>query len=334
MRKTNNSLKLAKSLILLCIIAIIGLCSCELIMESKYGKPTYSKINILVYGNDYSCSPKFQGLTAKPLSYTINDATQVGLALEAWATKCQIECNALYVTGKEYTKKGGSDTIAKIPSEDKSDHDTSKTHFRTLMQDLAITSKEGELTFIYFSCHGYNPITSKVVKDYGAERDTAFVMCANSGTDEQCELYWHSEFKEDLEQIKGAKVVFADICYSGGLVDAGNVSINTAEYQGLTADQLFLQTDITELSNTFVLTASRYNEQAFESAQYMHGLFTNSLLKILCWDEEKQCLSDTPSGQLTFFNLCQKVIQDLSAYKNTQNPMLSGGSNDLVLFEL
>lgn len=322
-KNTNNSLKYTLALIFICILAVIGLCSCELIMEAKYGKPTFSKVNILVYGNDYYYNPTYKGGTARHLYATINDSTQVGLSLEAWAAKAGIECQALYVTGKEYNKN---------ISEDKSDHNTTRSHFRTVMQQLAERSKDGELTFIYFSCHGYNTQPKDVAQEYGEERNTGFIMCANSGSGEECEVYWHNEFKEDLAKINGAKVVFADVCFSGGIVDSGNVSINPDEYTGITADQLFFETNIYELSDTFCLSASRYYEESWESSN--HGYFTELLLSALCWDEDNQCLSSTSDGKLTFLEICQYVVQKVPLKKSTQHPMLSGGSNDLILFEL
>lgn len=362
----NSGLKLAGACIFLCIVVILGLCSCELIMEAKYGKPTYSKVNILVYGNDYYYKPKYKGTSAERLQSTINDVTQVGLALEAWAKKAGIECQALYVTGKEYSKKGTSGTIPYVP-EDRSDHNTTKAHFRALMQQLADRSQGGELTFIFFSCHGYNTLPTGTVQGYRDEKNTAFVMCGNSGVGEECELYWHAEFGEDLGKIRGAKVVFSDVCHSGGIVDAGNVSVNTAEYAGMSVEQLFLETDIFELPDTFCLAASRYYELSYESSLLEHGLFTESLLGALGWDEENQCLSgdDVGSGggavsgsngalgggavfcvgscggasagsggRLTFLDLCQRVVREVPRYNSGQHPMLSGGSNDLILFDV
>ncbi len=336
MRQTNNSLKLICILIILCVVVIMGLCSCELIMEAKYGKPTFSKVNILVYGNDYD-QAWYRGIRVKSLKCTINDATQVGLALESWADKAGLKWESLYVTGKEYTKKGYSYKIPNVP-EDRSDHDTTKDHFRTLMKELAERSNEDDLTFIFFSCHGYNTHQKYVVQEYGDERNTGFVMCGNLGRTEECEIYWHSEFKEDLAKINGAKVVFADVCYSGGIIDPGNVSINTAEYNGMTANQLFLESNIYELSDTFSLAASRYYEESFEplnpSSDDAHGNFTKSLLSALCWDEDNQCLSGDSDGMLTFLELCQQVVSEVPKYNSSQHPMLSGGSNDLILFEV
>ncbi len=339
-KKTNNSLKPTLCIIFLCVLAIISLCSCELIMEAKYGKPTYSKVNILVYGNDYYYKPSYQGAYAGHLLGTINDATQIGLSFEAWAKQAGLECEARYVTGKDYTKKGIDGTISYVP-EDKSDHDTSKTHFKAIMSNLAQNSQEGELTIFYFSCHGYNTTSFPVVKEYGKARNTAFIMCANSGPNEECELYWHSEFKEELAKIKGAKLVLADVCYAGGLVDAGNVSVNPAEYEAISAQQLFWTKEVNELANTFCLASSRYYELSYESSNRGHGLFTASLLKALCWDEEEQKINVEKyangafvSKALSFFSLSQYIVKDLDNYKSYQNPMLSSGSNDLILFQL
>ncbi len=333
MKQKNNSPKCSLLFIFLFAVVFMGLCSCELFMEAKHGKPTFSKVNILVYGNDYYYGARYKGTYGSPLKCTINDVTQVGLALESWADKAGIKWESLYVTGKDYTKKGSSETIPYVP-ENRSDHNTTKSHFRTLMEELAERSNDGELTFIFFSCHGYNTSPTGVVQDYGKERNTGFVMCGNFSNTEQCEIYWHNEFKEDLAKINGAKVVFADVCFSGGIVDSGNVSINTAEYNGMTANQLFLEDNIYELSDTFSLAASRYYELSWESSSFEHGNFTKSLLSALCWDENNQCLNGNSEGKLTFLELCQQVVSDVPKYNSSQHPMLSGGSNDLILFEV
>ena len=65
--KGNSGLKLAGACIFLCIFVILGLCSCELITEAKYGKPTYSKVNILVYGNDYYYGAQYGTTYGSPL---------------------------------------------------------------------------------------------------------------------------------------------------------------------------------------------------------------------------------------------------------------------------
>ena len=317
-------------------LLLLCLCSCELITEVQYGKPAYTKINLLVYGNDYSVT-KYNGKEIK-LNYTVNDATQVGLALEALASKSGIECEATYVTGKNYTKKGGYSTIQNVP-ESKSDHDTTKAHFRILMNDLANRSADSELTIIYFSCHGFNNSIFAEKKEYGSKSSTSFAMCANSSANETLEFYTHDEFKSDLAKVKGTKVVFADVCYSGGLIEPSNVAVNPSEYTDIDATTLFWNYQVNQDPNTFYLSACRYYEQSYEPLRE-HGVFTAVFLDALGWDEEAQKIA-TPAAlgsdghTLTFFSIAQYAVQNTkSSSTYPQNPMLSNASNDVILFNI
>ena len=326
-----------KALISLALVFVLFcLCSCEQTLEA----PKFSKVNILVYGNDYANNPKGKignaTGTASSLLGTINDATQVGLALEALAEKSGIECSATYVTGKNYTIKGRYRTKISYVPEEKSDHDTTKAHFRELMGHLAESSTANELTIIFFSCHGFN-MGKDVKQSYTGNSNsskTSFVMSGTSSSD-TFELYTHKEFKEDLAAIKGTKVVFADVCYSGGLVDPTNVAINTDEYTGTEEIALYWgDYTLTKDPSTFFLTASRYYEQSYETDTREHGVFTVLLLDALGWDEENQQITKT-SGTITFFDLCQDVATN-NKYStlNPQTPMLTSGSNDVILFDL
>ncbi len=325
-----------KSIILIavfCLALAFGLCSCELDLN----QPAFTKINVLVYGNDYN-EAYYNGQKIPKLRGTINDATQVGLALEALAAKANLECDITYVTGKNYKVKGQySEAIAYVP-ESKSDHDTTKAHFRSLMKDLANDCTNSELTIIYFSCHGLNERIFPSKDQYGEKSETSFAMCANSSVAKECEFYTHEEFKADLAQIKGAKVVFADVCYSGGLVESSHVAVNPNEYENIDATSLFWNYKVNQDPNTFILTACRYYEQSYETSD--HGQFTTVLLDALGWNEEAQAIT-TPAAlcsdghTLTFFGVCQYVVKNnKSSTTCTQNPMLSNASNDIILFTI
>ena len=305
------------SLIFCCLLAALSLCSCELAMEAMYGTPAFTKVNVLVYGNEYSnaytiaVNEKGEQIKAKvnPLNFTTKDANQVGQAVEALGKESKIECNAKYIV---------SGTAS-----------TSKKNFIAEMNNLAKNSTASELTIIFFSCHGFIE-GSETKIDYSSKPQTSFAMCENNG--DMVEFYTHEEFKEDLAKIKGTKVVFADVCYSGGLVDSSNVSINPNEYSGIDGFSLFWDYQVCENSNTFCLTASRYNQESYEDSFKEHGVFTYVLLEAFGWDEEKQKITGK-SGPLTFFDICQYVIKNnKSSGSRRQDPMLNSGSNDIVLF--
>ena len=308
------------SLVFCCLLAVLSLCSCELAMEAMYGTPTFTKVNVLVYGNNYSDSYTIavneEGEQGKakvnPLSFTAKDANQVGQALEALAKASKIECNAKYIV---------SGTAS-----------TSKENFIAEMNNLAKYSTSSELTIIFFSCHGFIE-GSETKIDYSSKPQTSFVMCENNG--DMVKFYDHEEFKEDLAKIKGTKVVFADVCYSGGLVDSSNVSINTNEYSGIDVFSLFWDYQVFENSDNFYLTASRYYQKSYEyhkNDPEQHGFFTLDLLEALGWDEENQKITGK-SGPLTFFDICQYVVKNnKSSGSERQDPMLNSGSNDVVLF--
>jgi hypothetical protein len=86
----------------------------------------------------------------------------------------------------------------------------------------------------------------------------------------------------------------------------------------------------------FCLSAARYNELSYEftsPSDPLHGKFTNALLKALGWDEENQKLTAAAAeknGKITLFEVSKYVAAHDG--ESRQTPMVSGGSNDIVLF--
>jgi len=324
--------------ILLASCFVLG--SCELIYEAKNGKPSVKRVNILVYGNDYANS-KYEGGAVNPLYGTVNDATQVGLALETLAEKAGLECNAKYILGKNTDKKGVDfkyDISNAITSDSgKLDTDTTMSHFRAILEDLALKSTDEDINFIYFSCHGIYDSEVNVKAEYGSvSSSTYFAMSANTG--DEIEKYSHELFLEDIKEIKGIKVVLADVCHSGGFVNPSYVSVNSDEYLNIDAATLFFEGEKIDVdSSLYCLSAARYYEQSYEHEERSknnrtHGNFTIALLEALGWDGEK--LEGEPkamkNGKLTFHNLVVYVAKNDN--DSRQNPMFNSGSNDVILF--
>lgn len=318
------------------ILAVLLLvCSCELIYEAKDGRPSIERVNILVYGNDYAGS-LWHGQSVNPLYGTVNDATQVGLAFEALAKESGLESNAHYILGKNHDKKGAGFLHEIQNAIETPDKDTTMAHFREVLSQIADTSTEKDLTVVFVSCHGFYDASVGMKAEYGKAEDTYFVTSANTG--DECELYSHGDFLEDVSKIKGIKIILADVCHSGGIVEPGYVSVDKSEYKDASAAQLFFENDKIDIdASLFCLSASRYYEESFEyrtagSDDRTHGYFTVALLEALGWNGESYTGSATAArnGRLTFQNLASYVAENDG--DSRQNPMSSSGGNDVVLF--
>lgn len=324
----------------LCILAmflavVLLACSCELIYEAKDGSPSIERVNILVYGNDYANSTWNHGPVSK-LYGTVNDATQVGLAFEALAKESGLECNAHYILGKNHDRTGVNFRYEIQNAIENPDTDTTMSHFREVISQIADISTEKDLTVVFVSCHGFYDASVGTKAEYGKAEGTYFVTSANTG--DECELYSHRDFLEDVSKIKGIKLILADVCHSGGIVKPDYVGLGKDEYKGMDAAQLFFENDKIDIdASLFCLSASRYYEESFEyrtagSDDRTHGYFTVALLGALGWNGESYTGSATAArnGRLTFQNLVSYVTENDN--EGSQTPMYSGGGNDVILF--
>ena len=331
----------------LCILAmflavVLLACSCELIYEAKDGSPKIERVNILVYGNDYAnCT--FDGSPLyiphrrdRRLFGTVNDATQVGLAFEALARASGLECNVHYILGKNHDRTGVNFRYEIQNAIETPDKDTTMAHFREVLSQIADTSTEKDLTVVFVSCHGFYDASVGTKAEYGKAEGTYFVTSANTG--DECELYSHRDFLEDVSKIKGIKLILADVCHSGGIVKPDYVGLGKDEYKGMDAAQLFFENDKIDIdASLFCLSASRYYEESFEyrtagSDDRTHGYFTVALLDALGWNGESYTGSAKAArnGRLTFQNLVIYVTENDN--EGSQTPMSSGGGNDVILF--
>lgn len=324
------------------LTVLVFACSCELVYEAKDGSPKIERINILVYGNDYAnCT--FDGsplyiphLRDRRLFGTVNDATQVGLAFEALAKESGLECNAHYILGKNHDRTGVNFRYEIQNAIENPDTDTTMSHFREVISQIADISTEKDLTVVFVSCHGFYDASVGTKAEYGKAEGTYFVTSANKG--DECEFYSHNDFLDDVSRMKGIKLILADVCHSGGIVKPDYVGLGKDEYKGMDAAQLFFENDKIDIdASLFCLSASRYYEESFEyrtagSDDRTHGYFTVALLEALGWNGESYTGSATAArnGRLTFQNLVSYVTEN-DGYDD-QTPMYSGGGNDVILF--
>ena len=308
---------------LIAVFLLVVLCSCE----RSYQAPVVGKMRILVYGNSYNygsavyylsgeqLSINGQPASAGPLAKTVNDAQQVGMALSALAQKSGMEYQAVYLTE---------------PS------DVTNTRLVSELEALAALTSENDITLIYYSGHGFG-VKTKLPYGYDTTACSYFAP-RNSGKPDSSVLFPVSDFLALVNAIKGIKIVIGDFCYSGSLVQSNNFTVTSGEYLQMDTSYLFAKKrdDILENPSLFCLSASRYYELSYEytlAADPKHGKFTDALLEALGWDEENECLKTAAAekdGKITLFELAKYVTANDG--ESRQTPMVSGGSNDIVLF--
>ncbi len=320
--------------ILISLLLVICLCSCEL----AYKAPEVGRMNILVYGNDYSTHANtttdpnsyydmygnFMGY-AKVLGSTVNDAVEVGNAFVSLAIKAEMDYQITYLLGSGTSYN--SDAV--IP--DSVVNDVSVGTFTGALESLAGSASANDITVIYFSGHGKGVETKA---SYGTDLTTETYMLLDRDIDDYHVIYPVDDFLDLVAAIPGTKVLLGDFCHSGGLVQSGNVSLSSGEYSDMSISELFdLRDQISEYSSLFCLSASRYYELSWEVSHLAHGYFTNALLDALGWDEDSKSLVEAGAqkdNRITLFNVANYCIKNDS--KSEQTPMFSGGSNDVILF--
>ena len=332
-------MKRSMLLAVMALFAAMLLCSCELVYDSMYGDPSFKRVNILVYGNDYAES-LWHGNAINPLYGTVNDATQVGLAFEALAENSGLECNAHYILGRNSSRKGEGFRYDIPNAIESPDTDTSMAHFKDVIAQIAASSTKEDLTVIFVSCHGWYDAGLGTKAEYGKAKATYFATSSNTG--DECILYPHDDFLEDVSAIAGVKLILADVCYSGGLVKPGYVSVVDDEYLHADASTVFLEGERIDIDpSLYCLSASRYYEESFEYVTVAsdpdsrtHGYFTVALLEALGWDGLRFTgdAKASRNGMLTFQGLSSYVVKNDGKFE--QNPMSSDGSMDIVLFSL
>lgn len=303
----------------LAISLLIVLCSCE----HSYQAPAVGTMRILAFGNDYAYGNAVYYLngdqfmingtpaTANRLYKTVNDAQQVGRALSALAQKAGMEYQAVYLT--DYPAVTETRLVAELEA-------------------LAALTSENDITVIYYSGHGFGV---KTKMPYGYDTSTcSYIVPRFSDIPNSSVLFPVSDFLALVENIKGVKLVLGDFCYSGSLVQSNNFSVTSGEYQQMDSLYLFAKYRDAVYVNPslFCLSAARYYELSYENSP-LHGNFTNALLEALGWDEENQCLKTAAAekdNRITLSAIAEYVVSHDEESKQT--PMVSGGSNDIVLF--
>jgi WD40 repeat protein len=115
---------------------------------------------------------------------------------------------------------------------------------------------------------------------------------------------WYA-IEEAIDQAKGRRLLFVDTCHSAG---AYNERLgNTAYY-----------------ANILAYSSARWDQEALESAEYQHGLFTQALLEALNGEADTTHQGRVDTVQLNEY--LQKRVPELAkALKYRQNPQFFKG---------
>ncbi|MCF0238181.1 MAG: caspase family protein, partial [Sphaerochaetaceae bacterium] len=278
------------------LFILICITSCELF----YDEPNEGKINILVYGCNFrkKVSPNH---SVNYLSNTINDAVQMGKALEQWAIKNNRNYTITYCLGdgdsldRYYKGYNDNKTQLSVPTH----KNATKNEFINQLKILANNSREQDTTIIYMSTHGVR--SSNDVSTYGTDlTNSTSVVFSQNGIDNY-ELYSCYELINDIQNILGVKLLIADFCYSGSLINGNYVSINSDTYStGTYALKNNLEGNREKVSvdpSLFIITATNYKSSSYENILGFHGYFTQALLDGLGWDEENGVLKKYAPAQ-------------------------------------
>lgn len=318
-------------ILFLVVFCVIFLCSCELMYEP----PTQGDVHILVYGNDYAfLSPQ------NHLHATLNDAVSVGLALSKLCEKTgrYYDCTYLYGLGTQYDSK-----IESSNTNYNQYHDVTDAKIKSELHKLQSSAKDGDMTFIYFSGHGTD--TSVLFSDpdmvsYGTDVTKKVCLVTRSSKDEsKASLVSVRELLDLIEAIPGTKIVFSDFCYSGAMVEPGNVSWSSNEYKDINPFSFYsVHSEIKEKSSMFCLSASSYFKVSYEDGPEdlnAHGFFTSTLLYGLGYYEDGNIRTGKAvfNKKITFHGLAQYIENDPTLKEHNQHPMYNGGSSDIILFE-
>jgi len=317
-------------LIVSSVFLLFSSISCELSNDD------YSyEINLVTIALDYSIYP------GNELYGTLNDAKEIEKAIRLNCLKQEIPYSSYkyYQIGDSYT----SDTSAGI-------YYPSKANILDALDNLAALSNNNSINIIYYSGHSFDNGSWLVARESASESFSALSV---------------EEIYDKLKILNGKNLLISDSCFSGSFYKESAYSVENENLSFITAFNKFISTD-SEVSNTYILCATEKDNTAHEpyyenrEGMRIHGYFTKALLEGLGWcDGDKGILTEElidtitdedgiqgklaetipPAAQnniLSVDHLVEyiKANQDIALSEGEhQYPQVSGGRNDLVLFE-
>jgi replicative superfamily II helicase len=196
------------------------------------------------------------------------------------------------------------------------DADATRDGIRSALESLVMETKPEDIVVIFYAGHG---------------TDTHEIVCYDtdvadlSGTSLPLDV-----LADTLSRINGKTVLCAlDCCFSGGL--GSRVFATSITSRGLTRKT---PSDILSRfigTGRLVLTASADDEEALESAQHGHGLFTYRLIEALQGVDEVRHGDQIDVLKLVSY-VTERVLADAAQMRRVQTPTLRGQLDGTLLW--
>ncbi|MBO0765403.1 MAG: caspase family protein [Hyphomicrobiaceae bacterium] len=188
-------------------------------------------------------------------------------------------------------------TVARVLINGGSDADTpTAAHIVDALSILA-DAKINDTVAVFLAGHGVNDgpnyrfVSTDAAGAHGKIRASSIVP-------------WYA-IEEAIDQAKGRRLLFIDTCHSAG---AYNERLgNTAYY-----------------ANILAYSSARWDQEALESVEYRHGIFTQALLEALKGDADATHQGRVDTLQLNEY-LQRRVPELAKALKGEQNPQFYKG---------
>ena len=166
---------------------------------------------------------------------------------------------------------------------------------------LRQSAERDDLVLIHFSGHGYQGADDNLDERDGV--DEFFVLYDTRAAAKDDTALRDDEFGRFLDRIESEHVlVFFDSCYSGGL------SRSLTPGSRATGDTVDVFSDF-DLEGRLILSASSENQDAFESPQLEHGVFTHFLLSGLAGEADLN-----GDGRITVWELFEYVRSEVPPF--------------------
>jgi len=299
-------------LFLAILVMSLLLTGCEFTTQ----QPTAGKLNYLVIGERYYAYYSDGGYYR--LSYTDSDATSVAKTIVNLAG----ESGMTVGTGFVMTEGEGT-----VYSSDYPTLDNVKQH----LSDLADASDDSTLTIIFYSGHGTKPGGS-----------LCFVKSAYAGqtqmkstTLDDMDFFAPKDFLDEVNTIKGRKLILLDSCYSGIFADDYGLTSNKDTSTGNLWDAYFTSGSYSDI---FMLTASTSATSSYVFDETQHGgVFTYFLLLGLGWKSDtvfSDFQATDSKGRVTVDSLYAYIYSNSIPwqYKYPQHVTTNGDADNLVLY--
>lgn len=310
--------------------------SCDLFFEDVASE---RRINLVTIALSYD------GTEVSSLDGTLNDGEAVREQFEYISEMRSIPINSYsffqsdigyQVKVRERTFPGDPFTYQEMLSER-----TFKTKIVNILSSLCAASREGDLTIIYYAGHGValkatDSDSMASLKGAMVVGDITFPSIGDWRTESENlgSILTLGELKKACQGFSGNVLIVLDSCYSGAVIhDDPNIS---EVFDFASAFSNLFTLEKAEGHNIWELSASREDELSYETQSlypYPHGKFTASFLSTLgyVFAEDEEYCGLPKLNMITLAEICLRAQADVT--DSAQNPDMSQGVQDLVLFE-